>query len=75
MLPNYNYFRWTVTNVSCVAYIDVAVQSGVLAQADAGSDQLHLCEDFTTLHANEPEGTYGEWTIEEGSGEFETSNT
>ncbi len=75
LLPNFNYFRWTVTNVGCVEYVDVAVQSGVLAQADAGLDQLHLCEDFTSLQANEPEGTYGEWTIDEGSAVFESSNS
>ena len=75
LLPNYNYFRWTVSNVNCFEYIDVAVQSGVLAQADAGLDQLHLCEDYTTLHANDPEGTYGEWTIAEGTGVFEDSNS
>ncbi len=74
LLPNYNYFRWTVTNANCVEYIDVAVQSGVLADADAGLDQMHLCEDYTTLNANEPEGTYGEWTIVEGSADFESYN-
>ncbi len=75
LLPNFNYFRWTVTNVGCVDYVDVAVQSGVLAEADAGLDQLHLCEDFTSLQANEPEGTYGEWTIVKGSAVFESSNS
>ncbi len=75
LLPNYNYFRWTVTNVECSDYVDVAVQSGVLAEAEAGSDQYHLCEDYTTLNANEPEGTYGEWTIVEGSADFESSNS
>ncbi len=74
LLPNYNYFRWTVSNANCFESIDVAVQSGTLADADAGLDQLHLCEDYTTLSANEPEGTYGEWTIVEGSADFESYN-
>ncbi len=75
LFPNYNYFRWTVTNVNCVEYIDVVLQSGELADADAGLDQKSLCVDYTTLDANEPQGTYGEWTIEEGSADFESTNS
>ncbi|TLX76145.1 PKD domain-containing protein [Labilibacter sediminis] len=75
LLPNFNYFRWTVSNAGCVEYVDIAVQSGVLADADAGLDQLNLCEDFTSLQANEPEGTYGEWTTKTGSATFENSNS
>ncbi len=75
LLPNYNYFRWTVSNANCFESIDVAVQSGTLADADAGLNQLHLCDDYTTLSANEPEGTYGEWTIVEGSADFESYNS
>ncbi|SMO32992.1 PKD repeat-containing protein [Saccharicrinis carchari] len=73
LFPNINRFRWTVTNLNCSEYVDVEVQSGALADAEAGLNQLDLCEDFTTLNANLPENTFGEWTVEQGSVKFENS--
>ncbi|WP_066632285.1 PKD domain-containing protein [Labilibacter marinus] len=74
LFPNINRFRWTVTKLNCSDYVDVEVQSGALAQAEAGWDQLDLCEDFTTLQANLPENTFGEWTVDKGGVKFENDN-
>ncbi len=73
LYPNVNVFRWTVTNGVCSDYVDVEVTSGDLSDAEAGNDQT-LCEDYTTLSANQPENTIGEWSVIQGSCKFENDN-
>lgn len=74
LFPNINRFRWTVTNLNCSEYVDVEVLSGALAEANAGWDQPDLCDDFTTLQANLPANTFGEWTVESGGVQFENND-
>ncbi|MGQ1786549.1 PKD domain-containing protein [Saccharicrinis sp. GN24d3] len=71
LFSNINKFRWTVTQLNCSDYVDIEVQSGALAQAEAGWDQTNLCEDYTNLEANLPENTFGEWTVVSGFVKFE----
>jgi hypothetical protein len=69
-----NIFRWTVTHNGCVESVDIGVYSGALPDANAGLNQT-ICDNFTTLHGNEPLGTFGEWTVVKGSGTIENSNS
>lgn len=65
-----NIFRWTVSNGLCEEYDDIVITNGQTIDANAGENKT-VCENFYTLHANDPDVGIGEWSVVSGSGDFE----
>lgn len=65
-----NIFRWTVTHLNCSESDDVTITNGETIDANAGRDQ-EVCDNFTTLQANDPDVAIGRWSVVSGSGIFE----
>ncbi len=65
-----NIFRWTVRNNNCEEYDDVIITNGQTIDANAGENRV-VCENFVTLHANDPDVGIGEWSVVQGSGDIE----
>ncbi len=71
-----NIFQWTVEQNNCQAVNSVTITNNSV-NADAGSDQLDLCVDFTTLDGNDPITEHatatGIWTRMTGGGDITSS--
>jgi PKD repeat protein len=74
-----NVLRWTVTTMmkdrECQNYADIRVLNNKPPQALVRETQVS-CDTFTNILANmPPQGTWGEWTIADGIGNFENSTS
>jgi hypothetical protein len=70
---NTNSLKWEVDNGTCTEYDIVIITSHKPTSADAGPDQI-ICDDQTSMYANNP--TYGDpmWSVISGTGNFENTN-
>ncbi len=64
-----NNFTWTISNVDCSDDVNIVITS-VDPIADAGADQLTLCDNFTFLAAGNPAPGNGVWSVLAGLGTF-----
>ncbi len=62
-----NIFEWTVTSHDCSISDTIYVTSNMPTKAAAGADQI-LCENATTLSANNPVYGTGKWSVISGQG-------
>ncbi len=64
--PGATEFIWTLTHNSCSLSTSIVIVNNSVT-ANAGSDQLDLCQDYTNLNAVEPVApAYGWWTKGDG---------
>ncbi len=69
-----NILRWTISNNSCVSYDEINIANNSPSDAYAGSDR-EICEDEINLSAQNPLIGTGEWSVINGSGNFENENS
>ncbi|MBP8849869.1 MAG: gliding motility-associated C-terminal domain-containing protein, partial [Breznakibacter sp.] len=68
-----NSVQWTISKGSCFTSDIVMVFNKVPDQSKAGVDQV-VCDNYTTLNANDPTSGTGTWVVMSGLGEFEDRN-
>jgi len=64
--PNYNLYRWTITQGDCVSYAEVVINNNAV-EANAGIDR-EVCGTESFLFANDPAPNAGIWTTNNGTG-------
>lgn len=65
-----NSVQWTISKGTCFSSDIVMVFNKVPDQSKAGVDQV-VCDNYTTLNANDPTSGAGTWVVMSGLGEFE----
>lgn len=68
-----NKFQWTVTYEDCIARDTVVIDNQYTGDITAGEDTT-LCTDQLRLNATDPEQGEGEWSVVDGSANFEDKN-
>ncbi len=70
---NTNSLQWTVNYDICSDYENVIITSHKPTDANAGTDKI-ICDNYTTLSANNPTHGTGSWSVISGNGNFTNSN-
>ncbi|WP_292484919.1 PKD domain-containing protein, partial [Methanohalobium sp.] len=68
-----NKFQWTVTYEDCIERDTVVVDNQYAGDITAGEDTI-ICTNQLRLNASDPEQGEGEWSVVDGSANFEDKN-